>query len=358
MAETKIPDGFQTIIHDFINDILITFPEYTNVVQKWWNIQNSDVKLVDDSNALTYVFNHCNRIFPERFFDVLNQNSDIFTSESLVNTEFLPGLVFKHLWGCDITDKTRETIWKYLQLILFSIIGTIHDSNEFGDSAKLFENMDEDFLKTKLSETMENMKSMFEKTSSENIPTPNAEDIHSHLNDIMKGKLGKLAMEFAEETAQELNLDLNNNANPNEVFQKMFKNPGNLMNVVKNVGTKLENKIKAGEINESEIISEGMDIMNKMKNMPGMDNIQNMFAQMGLGKNAKLNMNAMQAQMAQNLKMAKMRERMKKKAEGKQNESNLEMPQPTKSLSDSQLESLFNTSKKTKQTDKKKKSKK
>ena len=31
----KIPDGFVKIINDFITDILITFPEYTNIINKW-----------------------------------------------------------------------------------------------------------------------------------------------------------------------------------------------------------------------------------------------------------------------------------------------------------------------------------
>ena len=366
MTELKIPDGFFKIINDFVNDILITFPEYTNVIQKWWNLPMCSEKLVDDATALTNVLSHCTRIFPERFFDILNQNEDIFNKDSVTNTEFLPGIVFSHLWRCEITVHTRETIWKYLQLILFAIIGTINDPSELGDTAKIFENMDEELLKTKLSETMAGMQSMFEKTNTDSEggdkenPQPTAEDIHSHLNDIMKGKLGKIAMEFAEETAEELNLNMNDNSNPKDVFQQMFKNPGNLMNVVKNVGTKLEKKIKSGEIKESEIISEGMEIMNKMKNMPGMENIQNMFSQMGLGKNSKLNMNAMESQMAQNLKMAKMRERMKKKAEETAAHTTLDKntSTPTKPcFTDSQLESLFNT-KPTSNKLKKKKTKK
>ena len=37
----------------------------------------------------------------------------------------MPHIHFKNLWQFEITEKTRETIWKYLQLILFSIIGTL-----------------------------------------------------------------------------------------------------------------------------------------------------------------------------------------------------------------------------------------
>ena len=35
------------------------------------------------------------------------------------------------------------------------------------------------------------------------------------------------------------------------------------MNMVKNIGGKIEGKIKSGEIKESELMSEGMDLLNK-----------------------------------------------------------------------------------------------
>lgn len=342
----KIPDGFVKIINDFVTDILTTFPEYTNIVKTWWNINEI---LTDQTQAnQTFIFKHCVKVFPERFFDILNKNTDIFVDTSSVNTEFLPGIVFKYLWKCDISDNTRETIWKYLQLILFSIVD---NPSDIGDTFKIFENMDENILREKLAETMEGMKTMFQTNDTDanananaSDEKPSSEDIHAHLNDMMKGKLGKLAMDFAEETAQELNIDMENTTSTKDAFQKIFKNPANLMNVVKNIGSKLDGKIKSGEINESEIITEGMDILNKMKNVPGMENIQNMFSQMGLGKNAKMNMNAMEAQMKQNLKMAQMRERMKKKADSKPNSENIGKTEPVSApLSDDQLEAMINS---------------
>ena len=143
----------------------------------------------------------------------------------------------------------------------------------------------------------------------------------------MKGKLGKLAMEFAEETARDMEFDIQNATDTNDAFQKMFKNPSNLMNVVKNVGDKLENKIKSGEIKESEILAEGMDLLNNMKNIPGMENMQSMFASMGLGGNGhKMNQGATNSRLQQNLKMAQMRERMRKKQQDQQQQQQQQQP--------------------------------
>jgi len=118
------------------------------------------------------------------------------------------------------------------------------------------------------------------------------------------------------------------------------------MGLVKNVGSKLDNKIKSGEIKESELISEASEILNKMKNMPGMDNLQEMLGKMGLGgKGAKVDVNAMEAQLNRNMKKAEMKERIKKKAEMKKNENTFIppiVPNPN-ALSDEQLISIFST---------------
>ena len=60
------------------------------------------------------------KLYPERFFDILYQNVDIFDNSEM-NTKFLPNIEFKDIWKEDISEKTREVIWKYLQLVLFSV---------------------------------------------------------------------------------------------------------------------------------------------------------------------------------------------------------------------------------------------
>jgi hypothetical protein len=375
VEELTIPNEFNKIINDFISDIVTTFPEYSGLIKRWWT--RTTVSADDETNPrakaeISFVFRHCVKVLPERFFDILYKNTDIFSENSTINTEFLPGVVFKQLWACDISDNTRETIWKYLQLVLFSVIGSVRDSSQLGDTAKLFEAINEDELKEKLSETLENMQSMFDNFTNKedssnsdpnpddqsndtnpNAGVPNVEDIHKHIHKMMEGKLGKLAMELAEETASELDLDLDETKDAKDVFQKLFKNPGKLMNMVKNIGTKIETKIKSGEIKESELMSEGMDLLNQMKNMPGMGDMSKMFSQMGipgLGKNTKVNMGAMEAQMKKSMKTAQMRERMKAKASQAQNaQPNIEPEKPA-ALSEEELIKIFSTGEKVERT--------
>ena len=101
---------------------------------------------------------------------------------------------------------------------------------------------------------------------------------------------------------------------------KGSKNPAKLMSMVQNIGSKIDDKIKSGELKESELIAEATEIMNKMKTMPGMDNIQSMLGKMGLNGmpgGGKMNTGAMEAQLNKRLHMAKMKERMKAKCEAK-----------------------------------------
>lgn len=379
--EMKIPDEFSKVVTDLIRDIKETFPEVVGLIQKWWK-ELSDFEYIDHEverikafeesreTSIQFLFSFCQKKFPPRFFEILYQNDEMFKVDSDIDTEFLPHIHFKNLWQFDISQKTRDTIWKYLQLILFSIIGSLENKEAFGDSAKLFEAINQDDFKNKLEETLSQMQGLFDMPSSENSDSsfnmpegmPNAEDIHQHINGMLDGQLGKLAKEIAEETAANLNIDMENVTDMKDVFSNLVKNPTKLMGLVKSVGDKLDSRIKSGEIKESELISEATDIMNKMKNMPGMENIQSMLGKMGIpglgGKGAKMNMGAMEAQMNKNLKAAQMRERMKAKAEAANLAKAQQMAAASSNnvihqnapLTDEQIFSVFSTGEKVERT--------
>lgn len=333
---------YYKIFSEFITDILNTFPEYTQIVSRWWTPEaDEETRLKETENLI----DHCKRVFPERFFDILYKNEKMFSLENnSINTEFLPGILFKHLWNLDISENTKEIIWKYLQLVLFSVIGDVHSDGDFKDTAKLFEYIDENELKQKLEETFSNMSNVFgdafNKESNDNMDAsfnmPNVEEINEHINSMLGGKLGKLAMELAEETANELSEDLgeglmgeniNEETDSKKVFEKLFKNPTKMMNIIKNIGNKLDEKIKSGEINESELMTEGAELLQKLKNTAGMGDIQKMFSQFnipGLSKGSKVNVNAMESQLNKNIKHAKMKERIKAKLEAKHAKQELE----------------------------------
>ena len=374
----SIPEEFSKIIKDFVADMKTTFSEYSLFIDKWWKGPEKFAHIQDESereaafkksqeSSIQFLFKYCLKKYPPRFFDILNQTDSIFAEDSEVDTEFLPFIHFKNLWQDDISDATRETIWKYLQLILFSVVGSLKNRDAFGDTAKMFDSINEDDFKSKLEESLEQIKGIFENKSDANgneIPQPNAEQLHDHLSGMFTGKLGKLAKEIAEETAGEMDFDMNGATDVNGVFQNMFKNPGKLMGLVKNVGNKLESRMKSGDINESDLMKEASEMLNKMKNMPGMGNIQSMLSKMGMNTNgAKVDLKGMEAQLNQAMKTEKMKERLRQKAEMNRvaKEMATSMPhtppapqQPA--MSDAELDSMFssmeNTDTKTKSSNK------
>ena len=326
LNEDKIPTDFCKIMKEFINDILVSFPEYENNLNKGLrNIIDDN----DDKESLNELIQYMKSVYPERFFDLLYQNENIF-KDSEINTKFLPNIDFSDLWNQEISDNTKNVIWKYLQLVLFSVISGEKDINSFGDTAKLFEAIKEDELKEKLQEAMEQMGNLFDtcgnNMNKNDISTndlPNPEDLHSHINTLLEGNLGKLATEITEETLKDLNLDISDETDAGDIFQTLFKNPGKLMSMIKKVGSKLDTKLKSGELKESELMEEAMELMEKMESMPGMENMKNMMSKMGMpmgGKNGKMNMSAMASNLKQNHKQAKTKERMLRKLEKRREE--------------------------------------
>jgi len=385
LSKQEAPEEFIKVIRDFTIDIKNTFPEYSSIINKWWKFkenydhiedekERNDLFLKAEQKCSKKLFEFCKKKMPPKFFDILYQNEAIFGEDSDADTEFLPQIHFKNLWQSDLTEKTRETIWKYLQLILFSIIGTVENKEDFGDTAKLFEAINEDEFKNKLEETLNHIQGLFNSHSDkseddenncnsdgngnglnenlgEGFNMPNANEIHEHITGMLDGKLGALAREIAEETASELNLDMENTGDMKDIFNKLIKNPTKLMGLVKTVGNKLDTKLKSGEIKESEMIAEATEIMNKMKNMPGMGNMQSMLNKMGMGNLAgmggKMNMSGMESQLNKRMKMAQQKERMRAKMEANQKnraeQQSANLPQ-TNSLKDEELIKLFSSS--------------
>ena len=386
-TEIDVPEEFAKVIKDFVGDLKTTFPEYDSLISKWWKdksvfdyIENEEErnKAIEaaETTSTKLIFTFCQKKLPPRFFDILYKNEDIFKPDYEGDTEFLPHIHFKNLWQFDLSQTTRDTIWKYLQLIMFAIVGSLNNKEAFGDSAKLFEAINQDEFKNKLEETLTQMQGFFDlngntketgetgKTEGENPnfnmgDMPNANDIQDHITGMLEGKLGKLAKEIAEETAEGLNMDMENVTDVKDVFQQLIKNPTKLMGLVKSVGDKLDTRIKSGEIKESELIAEASELMNKMKDMPGMGNIQSMLNKMGMGNlggmGGKVNTGAMEAQLNKRMKMAHMKERMKAKSEAKASTKAASAtanasasPQPT--ISEEEILKIFSTGEKVDRT--------
>jgi hypothetical protein len=152
---------------------------------------------------------------------------------------------------------------------------------------------------------------------------PNPEELHEHLKTLFDGKIGKLAKELAEEISEDINQfidkdDLENVKTSQDVIKTLLKNPKKMMDLVKNVGTKLNKKMESGEISQEEMIKEAGELFSKMKDMKGTKQFNEMFKnmakQMGVYKNGmKTDTNAME----QKMKSLEIKEKLRKRLQTK-----------------------------------------
>lgn len=259
------------------------------------------------------VYPYCLAIYPERFFDILYSNADIFAKDSKINVTFLPNVDFRILYNCEgVSENTRTSIWKYLQLILFTLLGSVKDSKGFGKSANIFEAMGEDELQSKMAETLAGISDFFK--SEEEVPDlmdtskfaetfgktmdemndafnksdgaaegseggsgfkmPNPEELHEHMKGLLEGKLGKLAKEFTEEFTNDIQdifteKDTENMKSSKDILMQIIKNPQKMVLIFKKLAGKLQDKMKNGDISQEELMQEMTGIMEKMKGMGG-----------------------------------------------------------------------------------------
>lgn len=263
-----IPPNFFKVLKDFVEDLVCTFPELKT--------KPDIIKIISGENTEGKAeFDLILSSFPPHMVDILNENEEMFTKECI----FLPDVDFKQLWNDNITDKTKQVIWKYLKLLLFIVLGHLKLDEGFSSLLKGFD----------INKTIDDMKTFFD--------TNDAPDMHSHLEGLMGGKLGALAKEIAKETLGD--------QNEADAFQNIMSEPKKLFSLVHSVGDKLDKKIKSGDLKESELIEEATEMFEKIKDMPCMKQFESMFG--------KMNPKATQSKINEHLKKAKMKERLRDK---------------------------------------------
>jgi hypothetical protein len=329
--------NLRSIVVDFITDLTKVFPEYAFLWERWSTA---------DDNEYERLHQHFLAVFPERFFDIMNSNSEIFSESSTANTMFLPDVDFKVLFNCEgVSENTKTSMWKYLQLLLFTVLGSMKDSSNFGDAMNMFESMDENDLQSKMQETMAGLGEFFEqaqneaaaaaeehqeeeedattsdKQKSKPFKLPKPEVLMEHMKTLMDGKLGKLAKELTEEFTEDLKDmfdESDQNKSVKDIMAQIMKDPKKIMSIMKKITDRLQKKMKSGDISQEELMKEVSGIAEKFKEMGGGEDIMKHFAS---GPFAKMFKNMAGNAAAAGTPLSKhsaMKERLRKKMEEKQ----------------------------------------
>jgi len=254
----NVPSDFFKIVKDFANDICRVFPEYSPIVLKY-------ILSVDSEESRLKLYNFVGKVIIQNKEFLLSKNEELFIDDGLLNTEFLPRIVFSHIWGGDITETTKTIIWKYLTL-LFVTISKQQTKENGGESIE--EEVDLDAILSEiLSEEpdqepeTQDSEETFQSKTLEGMP-----ELPDAIKGLMGGSLGKLAMELAHETASQ-----EGGVTP-DLFSMMGK-----------IGSKIEGKLKSGELSESSLLEESMGLINTMGGVNNIQSMMNMFKGGGAG---------------------------------------------------------------------------
>lgn len=297
-----IPENFHKNIMDMTEDLTRTFPEYSDLWCRW---TTKHFHLMDKTSTeieVKVLYDYIVSVYPERFFDIIYQNEDIFVMTNNVNTFFLPGIDFKILFNCNgISEQTRKVMWNYLKLILLTVVGGVTDKSRFGAAGSQFDGIEESELLEKLRETMVGMTDFFqtlnpdsdknksrnENTSTEETPIlPKVDDIFGHLKSLFDGKIGSLAKELAEEISGQFSdifcqEELGEINTTKDVINKLLTNPAKMSGLLKTINEKLQSKISSGAISQDELMTEVIELMEKMKKGGSGFDFQELFKNMG-----------------------------------------------------------------------------
>lgn len=311
-------EEFRTTVVEFARDLTNTFPEYASALETWTQEDISDFDMQD-------LFEHCLKVYPERFFDIIKQSSAMLENTT-TDLHFFPDVDFRVLLTSEgVTPSTRESIWKYLQVILLILVKSMESKVEFGTAMNMFDNIDLTELQEQLSSTISGISQFFDNEASEGDSTketsdtkdkptknvPNMENIQDHLQSLFNGKIGKLAKELADDMSEDLSKtfgkDMENIHSTKDVLDAIMKDPSKMGNVVNTVKEKLTEKMESGDITKEDLVSEASEMMGKMKGLGGMGGgmgaMANMVSSMAGGSMANDDMASMMQSMGGNASM-------------------------------------------------------
>ena len=305
MVQTNI-EYFNYNLKLFVLDIIKIFPELEETLREYYAV----VLTEDSSNEDKFIKRYMRKMTDYKQY-ISQKNNDIF-NESI---HVLKGVDFKELWEKkEMKESIKTTVWDYIQT-LFVIGETIvsdsnsikklvenfkklRDTDESDDAKNLDEPSDSTTSKEHLLENddegvgegggkgggegsgegtddqvLEMLKSLSEKTAQNDAPELNEELINN-------GLIGNLAKELSEDiNLDDFNLNMNeDNSNVGEVFSNLISgdNPMKFMNLIQNVGQKIQSKLSDGNIDQSKLVDEAQKMMGMLgNNNPLFDNLIN-----------------------------------------------------------------------------------
>ena len=259
MTKTNI-EYFNSTLKLFVSNIIKIYPEYNDILNEYYKDILENDSISDDKYVKRFM-----RKFSDYKENISTKNNDLF-NESIC---FLKNVDFKDIWENEKTDESiKDTIWDYLQTLYVIGETIINDSNKI---KSLVENLNKkrnnEPQDDNESEENKDIMNMLQNLSDKKEP------INFDENMLGNGLIGNLAKELAGDiNLDEMNLNLENNEgempNIGDIFGKLMSgdNPMKFMNLIQNVGQKIQTKLSDGNLDQSKLLDEAQNMMGMLGN--------------------------------------------------------------------------------------------
>ena len=254
MVQTNI-EYFNSTLKLFVKDIINIYSDYKESLEEYY----CDLLNNDSCNDDKYIKRYMRKL--NDYKSKISNKDDTLFSESIF---ILKNIDFKELWINELTtSNNKETIWNYVQTLFVIGETIISDSNKI-------KNLVDNFKKVRENESIDNIdeenKEVFDMI--QNLSKASENKIDEDM--INNGLIGNLAKELAEEiNIDDMNLNLDEKSdNVGDVFTNLMSgdNPMKFMNLIQNVGQKIQNKLEDGNINQEQLVNEAQSMMGMLGN--------------------------------------------------------------------------------------------
>lgn len=266
---SRMSVSFSTTYAQFVDDLIGTFPEFTETL----------------TTAKTGNEGFYARVWKSHTKDVADQNEAIFGEDGI---EVVPGFFMKASLWKELSKPTKAAIWKYLSSLL--LLSAVSDSSEsFWDLSGFNADMEEMMRKLREGGVADaadsDMGDLFEKFSKMAgafgfKDASGAEPNFKIPERLFKGHIAKIAEELVKEFKPEdfgISPEMLETKDPARIFQflqEIFsQKPELLMGAAQKIAKKIQAKFQRGEINRDDIIREAEELMKEFSDNEAFSNL-------------------------------------------------------------------------------------
>tara|TARA_Y100000389_G_C17414824_1_gene493067 strand:- start:438 stop:1394 length:957 start_codon:yes stop_codon:yes gene_type:complete len=253
-------DNLTKVFKSFVEDIVKVFPEYNKRLTSYYkDVIESDEY---EGEKLNDFLNNIEEIMDR----IVEKDTKLFDEDPII----LQNVSFKAIWNSEgITAKTRMDIWKYLQSFCIIKINMDSSKEKIEEVLKKIES-NEKVRDKKTVNDMKKLKKLNESINNEELEKlfqENPEKVTESMNEMESmfenTNIGKIAKEITEE------LDIENMISKDGGIEQLF-NGGNMMNIFQSISGKMDMGGDTGNLME-----EASQICGQMQDNPIFSTLMN-----------------------------------------------------------------------------------